>query len=68
MFKDASPALLSDLLGLDAQQTRKYLSELEEAGVVKKVRGCEPITFAPIDAFLENNFEEDGGMEVHWRL
>ena len=60
MFKDAPLALLSDHLGLGAQQTRKYLSKLEEAGVVEKVRGRDPITFALTDTFLKNYFEEDG--------
>lgn len=59
MFKDAPLSLLSDHLGLGAQQTRKYLSKLEEAGVVEKVRGRDPITFALTDTFLKNYFEED---------
>ncbi len=56
MFKDATLDMLSKHLGVGRQQTRKYLARLEDAGVVEKVRGRDPITFAFTDEFFNEHF------------
>lgn len=64
MFKDSPLESLSMLLNLKDQQTRKHVSKLEEKGVVEKVRGRDPITFALTDDFFEKHFKdhEDEGI------
>lgn len=57
MFKDAPLDLLSKYLDLGRQQTRKYISKLEDVDVVEKVRGRDPITFALTDGFLNEYFK-----------
>lgn len=64
MFKDSPLESLSGLLNLKDQQTRKYLSKLEEKGVVEKVRGRDPITFALTDDFLEEYFRRNDNEDI----
>lgn len=57
MFNDAPLELLSNLIGLGKQQTRKYLTRLIDKKVVNKVNKRSPITFALTDAFYETYFK-----------
>ena len=44
---------LSEFIGLVTQQTGKYVSGLEQQGVVVKTRGRDPIMFALANGVLE---------------
>lgn len=46
-------SMLSEHIGLGPQQARKYLSKLEEEGIVEKTRGKNPMMFALTDKALE---------------
>ena len=50
---DASLDELALAVDRGTQQTRKYLSSLEERQIIKKVRGRDPLTFALEPSFLE---------------
>lgn len=53
-------SFLAEQIEVGAQQTRKYLNGLEKRGIVKKVRGRDPVTFALTEDFLTEhgfNFE-----------
>lgn len=56
MFDDLSLERLSDYIGVKSQQTRKYLSRLEEQHIVRKVRGRNPVTFALTSEFRTDMF------------
>lgn len=45
--------MLSEYIGLGSQQARKYLSKLEEDGIVEKTRGKNPMMFALTEKALE---------------
>lgn len=66
MFKDAPLDLLAEMVNLGTQQTRKYLGKLADAGVVEKVRGRSPITFALTDGFLQDHFADSEGIGNFW--
>lgn len=46
-------SMLSEYIGLGTQQARKYLSKLEEGGIVEKTRGKNPMMFALTERALE---------------
>ncbi len=46
-------SMLSEHIGLGSQQARKYLSKLEEDGIVEKTRGKNPMMFALTEKALE---------------
>ena len=50
---DASLDELAFAVDRGTQQTRKYLSSLEERQIVRKIRGRDPLTFALEPSFLE---------------
>lgn len=50
---DASLDELALAVDRGTQQTRKYISNLEERQIVRKVRGRDPLTFALEPSFLE---------------
>lgn len=55
MFKDVPLDIIAEYLNLGKQQTRKYLAKLIDAGIVEKVSGRDPVTFALTDKFFESH-------------
>lgn len=56
MFPSASLELLSSLLNLGSQQTRKYMTRLSQKGIALKVNKRNPLTFALTDEFFTKHF------------
>lgn len=51
--QSAKLTMLANYVELSKQQTRRYLTGLENAGMVAKTRGRDPITFALTDRAME---------------